>query len=100
MNALLAAVLAFNRERSWDRYHDPRSTVIAICSETAELVHLFRWRRSSSRRLSMSVHAAVSAEVTDILISSLLVWPAWYRPDAAIHEKLRSNASKYPVSRS
>jgi dCTP diphosphatase len=101
MKALMAAVQAFSQARSWDRYHDPRSVVLAICSEAGELAHIFRWRKRSSRRLSTSAQAAVSAEVADVLIFTLLLCgQLGIDPEAAVREKLRANARRYPASRS
>lgn len=95
MRALLRKVSRFNHERGWTEYHDPRSLVLAICSEAGELAHLFRWRTRQLR--SIHTRDCAADELADILIFSLSLCDALeLDPQTIILEKLRSNARRFP----
>jgi NTP pyrophosphatase (non-canonical NTP hydrolase) len=100
MKPLIASIREFNRARNWQRYKDPRSTVLAICSEAGELAHVFRWRRSSRRALPPTVVSAAADEIADVLIFSIVLCDQLgIDPQKAVTRKLRLNAQKYPAAR-
>jgi len=95
VKALLKKVSRFNDERGWKKYHDPRSLVLAICSEAGELAHLFRWCRRDTK--SQRVRALASDELADILIFSLsLCDQLKLDPQRIVLNKLQQNASRFP----
>ena len=34
---------AFNQERDWDKFHNPKDLLIALVSEVGELADCYRW---------------------------------------------------------
>ncbi|MFQ6118907.1 MAG: hypothetical protein ACE5KE_03360, partial [Methanosarcinales archaeon] len=37
-------IMAFNREREWEKFHNPKDVAISICLEAAELLEIFQWK--------------------------------------------------------
>ena len=98
MKDLLNEVRAFNEARSWRRFHDPRSLILALCGELGELAQLFRWRRRSGRRLSASQHVIVENEVADVLIYLLaLCTELNIDPESVVRAKLKENSQRFPI---
>jgi dCTP diphosphatase len=96
---LLNRVRKFNEARSWRRFHDPRSLILALCGEIGELAQIFRWRRRAGRVLSASKRAEVEGEVADILIYLLsLCIELDIDPAAVVRAKLEENEKRFPLS--
>ena len=96
MNELTNLIFEFNEARNWRKYHDPRSLVLAICSEAGELAHLFRWRRRSARNLSAEAKSAVEGEIADIFIFLLsLCIELKVDPENVIRKKLEENNIRF-----
>lgn len=43
LRTLTAEVRAFAIERDWEKFHDPKSLVLALMGEVGELAELFQW---------------------------------------------------------
>jgi len=43
LEILRDAMRAFTHEREWDKYHDPKSLILALVAEMGELAELFQW---------------------------------------------------------
>lgn len=100
MNELTNLVSEFNEARNWRKYHDPRSLVLAICSEVGELAHLFRWRTKSARKLSAETKLAVEDEIADIFIFLLsLCIELDVDPEIVIRKKLEVNNRRFQTKR-
>jgi dCTP diphosphatase len=41
--ALTAEIREFARERDWEKFHDPKSLILALVGEVGELAELFQW---------------------------------------------------------
>ncbi len=92
---------AFVAERDWGQFHDPKNLAMLLASETGELVAEYRWMRgdeSDARSRQPDVRARVAAEVGDVGLALLMLCDRiGLDPIAAMREKLRANAQKYPA---
>lgn len=92
----------FAAERDWDQFHSPKNLAIALSVEAAELLEHFQWLTDDqSRRLpeQPEIHAAVREEAADVLIYLLrLADILGVDLEAAVIDKMRKNAEKYPVA--
>lgn len=43
LDDLRDAMRTFTAERDWERFHDPKSLLLALVGEVGELVELFQW---------------------------------------------------------
>lgn len=43
LDALRDAMRKFTAERDWERFHDPKSLLLALVGEVGELTELFQW---------------------------------------------------------
>jgi dCTP diphosphatase len=43
ITALTAEIREFARERDWEKFHDPKSVLLALVGEVGELAELFQW---------------------------------------------------------
>jgi len=89
-------VADFVRERDWEQFHDAKNLSMAIATEAAELMELFRW--IPNHRCRSEIPEAARYELADILIFCISFAN---RYDIDIHqcvtEKIRRNAQKYPA---
>jgi len=99
--AIQQTLREFADERDWDQFHSPKNLAIALSVEAAELLEHFQWLKDDeSRRLSEKPddYRAVREEIADVLIYLLrLADQMGVDLEAAVHEKMRKNAEKYPV---
>jgi dCTP diphosphatase len=97
MDEVYLRVQKFNRARGWERFHDPRSLILALLSELGELAHLFRWRGGRRLGRSASKRAAVQGEIADLFIFMFALCDALeIDPVVAIQEKLGENERRFP----
>ena len=86
----------FSERRGWGRHHNPKSLVMALTVEVAELVEHFQWLTEDE-----SFHPAdlegVQDEVADVLIY-LVQFADRLNIDItdAVIRKMKRNADKYP----
>jgi len=98
MENLSNKVREFNETRSWRKYHDPRSLILALCGEVGELAQIFCWRKRSARRFSASTRLVVEEEIADILIYLLaLCTELEIDPEKAVLAKLEKNEQRFPI---
>ncbi|MFU0842367.1 MAG: Nucleotide pyrophosphohydrolase [Burkholderia sp.] len=91
------AVLAFRDERDWKRFHNPKDLAISLSLEAAELLELFQW---SGKDLDVpEKRGRMAEELADVLMYALMFADAaGIDADAAVREKLRRNAERYPAA--
>jgi dCTP diphosphatase len=91
----------FAEEREWNRFHSPKNLASALVVEAAELLENFQWKtEEESRRLAEQPEdfAAVREEIADVLIYLLRLADQFgIDLEAAVRDKMRKNAEKYPV---
>lgn len=93
----------FVAERRWEPFHDPKNLSTSIAIEAAELMEHFQWLRSEELAgvaLDAQAVAEIRDEVADVA-AYLLSFATRMNIDlaAALEEKMRKNASKYPAKR-
>ena len=91
----------FASDRDWDQYHSPKNLAMALTVEASELMEIFQWLTDEeSRQLANSPEqmAAVKEEIADVFLYLLRLSDKLnVDVGAAIEEKLKTNADKYPV---
>lgn len=101
---LAAAIDAFAAERDWAQFHSPKNLAMALTGEVGELVEIFQWMtEEQSRRASDDPQTAahLGQELADVLIYLVrLADVAGVDLNAAVRDKLASNAQRYPVEAS
>lgn len=95
------ALRQFADERDWQQFHSPKNLVMALSGEVGELTEIFQWMTEADS------HAAASAPKTARAVRDELADVALYLIrladvlgvdlNAAITDKLATNAAKYPV---
>lgn len=104
LDAIIAELREFTRERDWAKFHDPKNLVMLAMSEVGELAALFRW--VDNREADTFSHEAqnrerVSAEVADVAIALLLLCDRLgIDVIQAIKTKIETNRNNYPVGES
>jgi dCTP diphosphatase len=97
--ALEARLTEFARERDWDRFHTPRSLILALTGEVGELAEIFQWRTDAESESIMAGDKAehVRQEVADVFLYLMrLAMVLGIDLDAAVRDKIAMNARKYP----
>jgi len=92
ISVLKAHVKDFIEKRDWQKYHNPKDIAIAINVEAAELLDIFKWRKSGYEK------DRIEEEVADIAIYLLsLANVVSVDLTKAILGKLKRDEVKYPV---
>lgn len=102
MKELKRAVQAFCEERDWDQFHAPKELAVAIATESAELLDIFRFKTDDQQQeLLSSKRSEISHELADVLYF-LLRFAQLHGFDLseALDEKMKINAEKYPAEAS
>jgi dCTP diphosphatase len=99
--ALRQQVARFVAERDWDQFHSPKNLVMSLAIEVAELMEHFQWISTEQSRAvgtEATKRIAVSEELADVLSYTLALANALQIDlSAALEDKMRKNALKYPV---
>lgn len=65
------AMRAFTAERDWEKFHDPKSLLLALVGEVGELAELFQWVPADSAVVDASqdpLQTRVGEEMADVLL--------------------------------
>lgn len=90
----------FARERDWEKFHTPKNIATALTVEASELMELFQWltTEESEQIMKTDKAQAVRHEVADVAVYLLRLCDLLKIDlSAAIDEKIKLNAQKYPV---
>lgn len=71
LTALTADIRAFAQERDWERFHDPKSLILALVGEVGELAELFQWVPAADAVTEFGDaqrRARAGEEISDVLI--------------------------------
>jgi NTP pyrophosphatase (non-canonical NTP hydrolase) len=99
INQVLMDLLAFRKERDWEKFHSPRNLSISISIEAAELLEIFQWQIGEMPMTSQLKEEA-EKEIADIFIYLLLI-----SNDLNIdllevtRSKIEENKKRYPVEK-
>ena|SRR5947209_643243 len=99
---LTQRVLSHRDEREWAQFHTPKELAISLCVEAAELLAMMQWKSEADLQVQLTQRKAqVQDELADVL-HSLLLLANDLKVDlaAALVEKLRKDALKYPIEKS
>ncbi|QIM71300.1 nucleotide pyrophosphohydrolase [Bordetella trematum] len=101
---LTQALEQFAQERDWGQFHSPKNLVMALTGEVGELNEIFQWLTEAQSREAARAEEtaqAVQDELADVLMYLLrLASVLGVDMNAAVAQKLRKNALKYPVAQS
>ncbi|WP_343641923.1 nucleotide pyrophosphohydrolase [Chryseobacterium sp.] len=93
---IINSIKAFNDERDWSQFHNPKDLAIALNIESSELLELFLWKRD----LEVD-ESKVKEELADIFMYAFNIADKFnFDIPTIISEKLDKNAQKYPVEKS
>ncbi|SDP06485.1 dCTP diphosphatase [Nakamurella panacisegetis] len=99
---LAESIRQFNADRDWDRFHDPKSLLLALVGEVGELAELLQWLPADQARaavLDEGLHTRVGEEISDVLIYLMqLADVCGIDLAAAGQAKLEAASLKYPAS--
>ena len=92
-------LVAFNRERDWGQYHNPRNLAMALSVEAGELLELFLWSKDDGPQPAVDSRVQkVEEEAADVLICLLnLCHHSGIDLAKAVEEKIAKNEQKYPA---
>lgn len=99
--ALRRQVRRFAEERGWQKYHNPRSLLLALVGEIGELSEVFQWLDDDEASAIMEDSkkaARVHEEIADVFcyllrLSDILGIDL----GSALRAKIKLNAERYPI---
>ncbi|WP_415787993.1 nucleotide pyrophosphohydrolase [Deinococcus saxicola] len=99
INALQKELRSFSALRGWGRHHNPKSLVMALSVEVAELMEHFQWL-SEAESFQPAELDGVQEEIADVLIYLLqLSDRLGIDVNEAVTKKMYLNTLKYPEQR-
>lgn len=98
---LAGVMLAFVRERNWEKFHSPKNLSMSLAIEAAEVMELFQWltiEEASATALDSAKTKEVADELSDVL-AYLLALANVMQIDlaAAFESKMERVRIKYPT---
>jgi dCTP diphosphatase len=66
----------FSADRDWDKFHDPKSVLLALVGEVGELAELFQWLPAASARSlaeAEPLRTRAGEEMADVLLYLVLL---------------------------
>ena len=101
LEALRDAMREFTAERDWERFHDPKSLLLALVGEVGELSELFQWLPAESALEATAaepLRTRVQEELADVLLYLVRLADV-LDVDLAVAaaSKMASNARKHPA---
>lgn len=101
LTQLRDAMRSFTGDRDWERFHDPKSLVLALVGEAGELAAEFQWLpadRAAELVAEEPRRTAVSDELADVLLYLVRLADVLVIDLRAVAEaKLVKNAGKHPA---
>ena len=97
-NEVIQALVRFRNERDWAQFHDSKNLALAISIEAAELNELFLWKKDNeSENIDPN---KLKEELADVLAYTFLLAEK-HNLDVfdIVLEKIKTNATKYPVDK-
>jgi len=102
LEVLRDAMRDFTAERNWDRFHDPKSLLLALVGEVGELSELFQWLPAESAVASAAeepLRTRVQEELADVLLYLVRLADVLdVDLRSAAESKMTRNALKHPAS--
>lgn len=102
LDVIREAARAFRVERDWERFQDPKSTLLALVGEVGELAELIQWLPAdvaAARVRDEPLRTRMSEELSDVLIYLVgLADQCDVDLGQAALDKIRASAAKHPVN--
>ena len=101
LDALMAQVLRFRDERDWKQFHNPKDLALSLLLEAGEVLEVFQWKDAAGvAEAAQARKGDLADELADVLCYTLLMaHELGIDLPAALADKLRKNALKYPVDK-
>ena len=103
VEALKEQARDFVRQRDWSQFHTPKDLAIGLCTEAAELLELFRFRRDdeiAARLQDPDFRRALGDELADALYFILLLSDNLQLDlSQSLRQKMALSAERYPVDK-
>lgn len=99
IKTLTRKIIHFRDARDWAQFHNPKDVAISLTLEAAELLEHFQWKNPAEIEKHIKTNKSeISDEIADVLYYLLLLGHD-LKIDvlAALSQKLKKNAKKYPV---
>ncbi len=100
---LAARLREFADERDWKQFHSPKNLAMALGAEAGELLELFQWltqEQSSAVASDAAQRARAEEELADVFIYLVRLADILdIDLVKAAHEKIETNAQKYPIDK-
>lgn len=90
----------FAKERDWDQFHSLKNLTMAISVECSELMEIFQWKDTSTKRedFSSEKQESIEDELIDIFIYWLRLTDKFdVDIEKAFERKFGENCKKYPA---
>lgn len=91
----------FTEERDWDRFHDPKSLILALAGEVGEVAELFQWLPTDSagqHAHTEPLRSRAAEELADVLLYLVrLADVLGIDLSHAAKEKLAANSLRFPA---
>ena len=99
--ALTKKIVAFNKARDWEQFHNPKDTAISLVLESTEFLEHFQWKNSEEINQHLKKHKKdVSYELADVLYWVLLIAnDLGIDLDMSLTGKMEKNEAKYPINK-
>ncbi len=101
LTSLLERIRAFNAERDWSQFHNPKDLAISLSLEASEVLEHFQWKTPAEMQAHLAEHGTeVADELADVLYWVLLMGDT-FNIDLveAMHRKMDKNEAKYPADK-
>ena len=97
------AMRKFTAERDWEKFHDPKSLVLALVGEVGELAELLQWipaESAADMARTEPLHARLGEEISDVLLYLIRLADVLEidLPEAATN-KMKMNGEKHSAGR-
>lgn len=93
---IIQVLLKFRDERDWAQFHNPKDLALALNIEAAELLEEFLWKSSEQ-----ADRDAIRDELADVFAFAFLMAEKYgWDVKEIVSEKMKKNASKYPIAKS
>jgi NTP pyrophosphatase (non-canonical NTP hydrolase) len=94
--------LAFRDARNWKQFHNPKDVAMSLMLEAAEVAEHFQWKSEEEIKNYLKKHKGeIADELADVLSWVLLLaHDLKISLPAAVQNKIKKNAKKYPVKKS
>jgi len=101
MDDLIKRIVAFNKARDWEQFHNRKDLAISLTLEAAEVLEHFQWKNPEEMKQYLKDDKQeVADELADVFYWVLLI-SHYFDIDlvAAAENKMEQNEKKYPADK-